>query len=61
MNWSKYCLNNQTYNRYVVSVKLTQDLYRKFWQYCKKNNFNKSTGLKNLINSHPEINGNTNN
>ena len=48
--------NNQVYNTYVISVKLSPKLYSKFWKYCRVNNLNKSSGLKNLLNSHPEIN-----
>ena len=49
------------YNVYTVHAKLKPDIYSKFWKYCKKNNLNKNSAINKLINSHPEINGNTNN
>ena len=48
---------NKVNNAYLVQAKLTSDEYSKFWKYCKKNDLNKNSAIKKLINSHPEING----
>ena len=53
MNKEKY----KVHNAYIVHAKLSSDEYGKFWKYCKKNNLNKNSAIKKLINSHPEING----
>tara|TARA_R100000773_G_scaffold11953_4_gene11052 strand:+ start:8727 stop:8933 length:207 start_codon:yes stop_codon:yes gene_type:complete len=47
---------NKVYNAYHVGAKLSSEEYSKFWKYCTKNNLNKNSAIKKLINSHPEIN-----
>tara|TARA_R100000234_G_scaffold92958_1_gene61188 strand:- start:268 stop:441 length:174 start_codon:yes stop_codon:yes gene_type:complete len=57
MNKSK----TQVYNAYIVQAKLPAKLYSIFYKYCKENDLNKSSGLKNLLSTHPKLNGtNTN-
>mgnify|MGYP003134534049 CR=1 FL=1 len=36
-------------NRHLVSSKLTPLNYKKFREWCKKNNFSYSSGINNLI------------
>ena len=50
-------MKHKQYNDYVIHAKLNSQEYSKFWIYCKKNDLNKNSAIKKLINSHPEING----
>tara|TARA_R100000655_G_C2974650_1_gene190913 strand:- start:996 stop:1193 length:198 start_codon:yes stop_codon:yes gene_type:complete len=43
-------------NRFLVQSKLTASNHRIFLAYCKKNNFNFSSGINNLISTYLSTN-----
>jgi len=43
------------YENYRVQAKLEYKLFSKYYRYCRKHNLNRSSGLKQLLSTHPDL------
>ena len=43
-------LTNEDFNEYLVQSKLEPELFKKFYKYLQKNNLNRSSGIKKILN-----------
>ena len=43
-------LTNEDFNEYLVQSKLEPELFKKLYKYLQKNNLNKSSGIKKILN-----------
>ena len=50
------CEKYSKYEDYRVQAKLDHSLFTKFYAYARRNDFNRSSALKKLLSTHPELN-----